>query len=639
MHPESRGRVAEFHRWLPHVLTDHHEMGTDSTFFFQPGVPSRTNPHTPAENVALTREIAAYHVARLDEERRLYFSEEQFDDFYYGKGSTYPDVHGCIGILFEQASARGHVQDNPFGELTLPFAIQNQFWTTLTTLDAAVTLRDRLLEHQRDFFAGARAAGAADPRGAYVVGERLDTARLHDFVDLLLRHQVEVYQLAAPLAVETDEFVPGHAFVVPLEQRQYRLLQALFETQTEFQDDTFYDVSTWTMPLAYDLAVRTVGRGDVDVLRGDPVTTMPAIARSFEPPESAYAYAFSWAGRYAPRAAHRLLAAGARLRVAPTGFHASTHRGDRGFPPGTILVPTGPQDVSEADLQAVLRTAATLDGIDCFALASGWFDGADAGSPSFADLVKPTAGLLIGGRVSAYQAGEVWHHLDVRLGMPVSLLEVDRLTSSGLADLTHVILVSGADRTLTDAARESLSTWIRQGGVLIAQQSAATFAREEWLGPLPENPETPDFDVPADPSYGEFDALAARQRVAGAIFQVELDRTHPLAFGFPRSTLPIFRNSAERLAAVDDPFALVARYTESPLLSGFADPAVVTHLAGTPAVLAVRVGRGAVICLADNVGFRGTWPGTSKLLANALFFGHTLKATRDLWPEPAGDSR
>ena len=100
------------YRWRPNILTDHHEMGSDATFFFQPGIPSRINPNTPVGNALLTAKIAEYHAAALDKIGSLYFSKEVYDDFYYGKGSTYPDVNGSIGILFEQASSRGHASYN-----------------------------------------------------------------------------------------------------------------------------------------------------------------------------------------------------------------------------------------------------------------------------------------------------------------------------------------------------------------------------------------------------------------------------------------------------------------------------------------------------------------------------------------------
>ena len=34
--PESQARLKSYTKWLPNILTDHHEMGTNSSFFFQP---------------------------------------------------------------------------------------------------------------------------------------------------------------------------------------------------------------------------------------------------------------------------------------------------------------------------------------------------------------------------------------------------------------------------------------------------------------------------------------------------------------------------------------------------------------------------------------------------------------------------
>ncbi|HER39726.1 MAG TPA: zinc carboxypeptidase, partial [Salinimicrobium catena] len=58
--PESRARIETFHNWYPNILTDHHEMGKNSSFFFQPGIPSRTHPLTPDLNQELTKEIGTY---------------------------------------------------------------------------------------------------------------------------------------------------------------------------------------------------------------------------------------------------------------------------------------------------------------------------------------------------------------------------------------------------------------------------------------------------------------------------------------------------------------------------------------------------------------------------------------------------
>ena len=122
-------------------------QGSNATFFFQPGVPSRVNPLTPDKNQDLTGKLGKFHAKFLDRIGSLYFTKENYDDFYYGKGSTYPDVNGAIGILFEQASSRGHLQLTANGLLSFPATIKNQFVTTLSTLEGAKVLRKEFLEY------------------------------------------------------------------------------------------------------------------------------------------------------------------------------------------------------------------------------------------------------------------------------------------------------------------------------------------------------------------------------------------------------------------------------------------------------------------------------------------------------------
>ena len=150
--PESQARMRWYHAWKPNVVLDFHEMGTDSTYFFQPGVPKRTNPLTPIKNLELTARFGQYHADALDARGSLFFTKELFDDFYMGKGSTYPDLHGAVGILFEQASARGHVQENQDGQLRFHDAIANHFSTSLSSLRATSDMRTDLLEHKKTFY-------------------------------------------------------------------------------------------------------------------------------------------------------------------------------------------------------------------------------------------------------------------------------------------------------------------------------------------------------------------------------------------------------------------------------------------------------------------------------------------------------
>ena len=262
-HPESQGRIKNFHEWYPNVLTDHHEMGTNSTYFFQPGIPSRTNPNTPEENQELTKKIANFHAKALDKIGSLYYSEESFDDFYYGKGSTYPDANGCIGILFEQASSRGHLQESINGLVSFPFTIRNQLTTSLSTLEAAQILRKDLLDYQRRFYQSGIATAKKSTTKGYVFGGTKDSGRQEEFIKMLERHQIKVQSLSKDATLSGKRFDKENSYFVSLEQKQYRLIKAMFEKVTTFNDSLFYDVSAWTLPLAFNIPYVEINTGDL----------------------------------------------------------------------------------------------------------------------------------------------------------------------------------------------------------------------------------------------------------------------------------------------------------------------------------------------------------------------------------------
>lgn len=650
-HPESQGRLRQFHRWLPCVLTDFHEMGGDSTYFFQPGIPSRRNPLTPEENATLTGRIAEYHAEALDKIGSLYYTEESFDDFYYGKGSTYPDVHGCIGILFEQASSRGHLRENSFGGISFPFTIRNQFTTSLSTLRAVDGMRADLEDYQRRFFRDASAEAAVHPVQAYVFGAPEDPGRTARMADLLERHQIAVHQLGE--AIEPGDghpgFEPGKAWVVPMQQPQFRLLRALFERRTSWPDNTFYDVSSWSFPESFNVPSHGLTELAGGLL-GAPRGQDPDPARVRLDPPNVVGWIVDWRHYDAPREVQRLLAEGVRARVATKPFRCRIAGGEQSFERGSVFVPAGIQDMERDELMGRLMAVAT-SGVEVTPAVSGLTpDGVDLGSGSLMAVEPIEPLLLVGGGVSSGEAGEVWHYLDARLGMPVSLVEADSFGRLDLGRYTHVILVNGASSSLDSGDNESLARWVRGGGVLVATKSSAVWAANEYLskakqgggqsGRSKEESKDADGEAAGDktaeaaqeapPVYGDYSVLRAEERIAGTIFSTRLDLSHPLSFGYARESLPVFRNSTSILPEGGDPFAAPVRYTGEPLVSGFASESNVAKIAGTPAVRAERVGRGVVIAMIDNPNFRGVWYGTNRLFSNALFFGTAIQRTGPL---------
>ncbi|WMN58749.1 M14 family metallopeptidase [Pseudoalteromonas xiamenensis] len=623
-HPESRARMNAFHAWKPNLLTDFHEMGPNSTYFFQPGVPSRTNPITPKQNVKLTEEIATFHAAALDKRQQLYFTKESFDDFYYGKGSTYPDINGAVGILFEQASSRGHLQQTINGPLSFAATIKNQLTTTLSSFDALLANQQSLKAYQQTFYNSAIAEARKEDFAGYVIDLENDKSRGDAFMAILKQHQVHAYPLAQTTAVDGHEFDAASSVYVPLGQPQYRVIKALFSEQTRFENNTFYDVSGWTIAHAFDLPFKKLKRvRDAQVSATEWQTSS---VPSFDLKSGSYAYAFSWQDSQAPALLNALLSRGIKARLALDGFSARSSGREKSFLAGAVVIPAGLQ--TRADWFSELNAVAQAFAIQISAIDSGLTQsGIDLGSRQFAVAKLPKV-LLVGGQgISQYELGEVWHFLDTRLRIAPTIVTQEQFAKLTLSDYTHVILVDGQYR-FDEQAKQNMGEWVSKGGVIWGHKRGAKLLIENnWLNAtaISEAELRAQFET-QNLRYVDQEALAAKQRIAGAIFNTHLDITHPLTFGMKDDTLPMFKDATWLLQPSTSPFVTVANYTASPLLAGYADPININTISQSAALLAHRKGRGTVIGMTDNPVFRGYWYGTSRLLANALFFGHTLSA-------------
>ncbi len=636
-HPESRNRVVNFHRWKPNLLTDHHEMGANSTFFFQPGVPERKNPLIPEGNLDLTNRLAKHHAAAFDAENRLYYSKESFDDFYPGKGSTYPDLNGAVGILFEQASSRGHLQESVNGDLSFPYGIKNHFLASLSSVRGAVADRVAFLQHQSRFFREAKAQADALSTKAYVVNTQGDSGRLTHLVDNLTRHQVSVHELAEDITIDGMRYAAGEAVVVPLGQAQHILIRSLFEPLTNFTATTFYDVSTWSLPLAFGATFSGVERGQYrPSMLGERIQD-GSIAQASAPDAGAYAYAFRWDDYHAPRALYRVLAAGHKARVATESFSARTDDGSTRFERGTIVIPAGLP--GNASLQEAFITIAKEDGIEIVALRSGYADGGvDLGSPSLRPVDLPKIMVVVGSGVSAYEAGETWHLLDDRFDMAVSLVEADRVARIDLSRYTHIILPGGFYSRFGDGFTKAITDFGRSGGTLIGIKGGAAFLDSAVRERKAEGDDDSDAEVTppdAERTYESYRAARAEQLISGTIVETNLDLTHPLAYGYQVPKLPMFRTNATLLPEVKNPFEVVATYSSPPRMSGYISEENQQRLSGQPAVLASRFGRGTIVQLLDNPNFRAIWYGPTKLFMNSIFFGPIVQGTSapDTWLE------
>ena len=616
--PESQARIKKFHQWKPNVLTDHHEMGTNATFFFQPGVPSRVHPITPDKNQELTRKIGTYHAKALDEIGSLYYTQEGYDDFYYGKGSTFPDVQGAIGILFEQASSRGHAQESTNGVVKFPFTIRNQFTTALSTLKAINAIRVDLLNYQRDFYKNAAADAAKDPVKAIAFGSK-DNVRSHMLAEVLLRQNIELYKPSSAPTINGKSFDKESSYIVNLNQTQYKLIKSSFEKRIQFKDSLFYDISTWTLPLAFGVDYEEL---KITPAVGEKVTTVKIPEGKLIGGESKYAYVFEPQGYYAPRAMNRLLKHNVRIKVATEPFF---HTSGKKFERGSVVVPLSGQENLEQSIDYLVQEILRKDGIDVYNFQTGLdYQGVSLGSGSFQTVRKPEIAMVIGDGVNANDAGELWHLLDTRMQIPVTMLPVDAFNRTNLSKYNTLVFPSGSYASINDASKEKLKTWIQNGGVVIGFDVALNWLTTAGLGKFDMKKED-DKDKKEGPKpYADIEEARGAQQSPGAIFEASVDLTNPLLYGYTNSKMPFYKEGNLFMEKSKNPYGNPITYGSTPLMSGYISKPNYEKVKNSSVVGVTAIGRGRVIGFTENLSFRAFWVGSNKLFTNAIYYGSIL---------------
>ncbi|GAA5224983.1 M14 family metallopeptidase [Membranihabitans marinus] len=603
--PESMAKIELYQQWRPNILTDHHEMGTSSTFFFQPGIPSRTNPHTPEINQQLTAQIAEFHGHALDSIGSLYYAKESFDDFYYGKGSTYPDIQGCIGILFEQASSRGHLQESDHGLLSFPFTIRNQFITSMSTLRAGLALKDELQSYQIDYFKNQKPS----KNSGYVFGDN-NSYKNKALVNILLAHDIQVYRLKNDIRTSRHDFSKEESYYVPMYQRQSTLIETIFEKNTTFKDSLFYDVSTWTLPLAFDIPFSLTDK----VQMGEKVLEVSTSPKS-EFRKSDYGYLISWSDYLSPKVLYQLQSNGIRVKVAKSPF---TYKGSS-FGYGSLMVILQNQDKEK--IESILAHAHETDEVKVFPVSTGTMSDSYLGSPNFAATTQPKIGLIVGDGVKAGSVGEIWHLLDTRYQIPITKLNIARFNQYDLSKYNTIILADGSGQGIS---KDKLLSWLRNGGNLITIGSAGQWLRRQGIGDWkyksPENPT--NINV----AYDQINSYHGARYTGGCIVETKVDLSHPLLYGYNRNTLAVFKNNNLVFEPSNYQYKNPILYSPQPLLSGYLHKVNKNMMAGGSAIHVATIGGGRLVNFADNPNFRAFWYGTNKLFTNAIFFGDLIQS-------------
>ena len=306
-------------------------------------------------------------------------------------------------------------------------------------------------------------------------------------------------------------------------------------------------------------------------------------------------------------------------------FKIKTSDGLKSFDYGSIVIPVSVQKIKPTELFKKLRNVQQQFNVSIYSTSSGLSSaGIDLGSRYVSPLKKQKAMMLIGSGTRSYEAGEVWHLLDQRVGMPISKIPVRNFDRVSLDKYTTMVIVSGS-YDFDDNQIKKIKDWASNGNTIISIGSGSKFLIDnkivnEKLYKPDNNDEKSNYEPYADAQDNR-----GKQQIGGVILNAQVDLTHPLGFGYEDPTVPVYKNNTVWIEPSINEYSSVVRYTENPLIDGFLTDNNSKKVNSTVSLLVSKIGNGRAIMFADNPNFRGSWYGTNRLFLNAILLGDKIR--------------
>ena len=614
---ETQQRLPQYHAWLPHIHADFHEQGIDAPYYFAPAAEPFHAYITDFQG-AFQQKLGANNAKYFDERGWLYFTKEVFDLLYPSYGDTYPTFNGAVGMTYEQGGSgrAGRAVRIATGDtLTLADRIAHHTVTALSTVEVAAANAAELRRNFARYFAPQAGKDRPGKYASYVVAADNPAGKLRQLTALLDRHEIRYYQLEEKLDGNGFDFAAGKVgkvrgakgdLVIPARQPMGTLVQVLFEPVTALRDSLTYDITAWSLPYAYGLRAYA-STNEID----NYAPYRPPAAAAAPLPAAPYAYLLPWTDLDAARFLGEAFRRGLRVRSMD---NPATY-GGRAYPRGSLVLSRA-DNRQVADFDAKVRAAADAAAVTLQSTATGYAQtGADLGSSVQRLLTAPRVLLAGGTGTGVNDFGYLWHYFEQSLGYPVTVVAPERLRRVTLADYDVVILPNGR-YTISDNERDRLQTWVRAGGTLIALQGALRALAGE-PGFALERPKSNTAPATGERIYAERERRSIGTNNPGAIFRVDLDTTHPLAYGLPDPYYTL-KTGTSRFARPEGIWN-VGTLPDDPTIIGFVGDRVRDDFADGFVFGVENAGRGHVVYLTDNPVYRGFWEAGKLLLANALF--------------------
>jgi len=620
---ETQARMKLYLNWMPQVHVDYHEQGIEEPYYFPPAAEPYHEVITPWQR-EFQQMIGKNHAKYFDQNGWLYFTKLRFDLLYPSYGDTYPIYSGAIGMTYEQGGiGAGLAAFTSSGDsLTLRQRIDHHFTTGMSTVELSALQATKLVKEYRQFFNKAVQEGYGNYKSFVIKYKTEDDQRIRQLLHLLDVNDIR-YETGSGSAVgynyqtgKQENFtINPKDVVVSVLQPRSAMVKVLFEPQTYVSDSATYDITAWSLPYAYGLTAYA----STQKIKSSGSYNLAALPQNTG--EDVYGYVIRWEGVQSAKAAGLLLNKGILLRYNEQPFVVNGKQFDRG---SVIILKTGNQHDAE-NLASIVKESCDSAGVFAEPITTGLVEkGDDLGSDRIHEMNFKQVVLLTGDGVNANAAGAVWHFFDQELEYPVTLVNTSDFQRINWENTDVIIMSDGWYGFLNDKEQsEKLRSWVDRGGKIIAIDGGTiALSRLDWGLKLKKNETNTDKNENFESllkTYENRERDELKDMTAGSVYQVELDQTHPLAFGYGKTYFTL-KQDGRLFELIKENGWNVGVIKKGALRAGFVGSNLKSKIQDGLLFGEQLLGNGKIVYLTDDVLFRSFWQNGKLMLCNALMF-------------------
>lgn len=650
---ESQERTILYKKWMPHVHVDYHEQSYNEPYYFAPAVEPYHKLITPWQR-EFQQIIGNNNAKYFDENKLLYFRNEEFDLLYPGFGDTYPIFNGALGMTYEKggSGAGGVAVKTSAGDtLTLKERLEHHYLTGLSTIEATYQNVDRVLKEFNAFFKEPFSVPTSKYR-SFIIPHRNNSDKIIALKHLLKLNGIEYGTVSSPRSnVKVFNYMNGTIenidvadkdLCITTQQDLGVLANVLFEPKTHVSDSLTYDITAWSLPYIYGLeAFATEATLDIDIEH-----QINTANKNFDIKEDPYGYLAKWGTINGLKFLADILNNNVTVRVAEKSF---SNNGIN-YQPGTLFISPRGNEHLGSKMHTIIQNAALAHQPDIYSISSGASSkGIDLGSSNFNVIKKPRVGVLAGDGISSSNFGEIWHFFEQQIDFPLSVFNTSDFRSLPLNDIDVLIMPNGsygflktevlptaqikketgASLLIKSSPPPKLLKWINSGGRLIVIGSAMEkFIDQKGYGLVKYESESAKKEAKKllekeklkerDKKFVDRKRKKLIDTMYGNIIKLDMDNTHPLAFGYDSHYFSL-KLEKKLYPLLPKGWNVGILRNSASHISGFMGHRIKKKI-NNNLIFGVHESRkGRIIYMADNPLFRSFWYNSKVLFGNAVF--------------------